>query len=400
MADGEDAFSDDSMVVVGARHPIIERLLESPDATASSGVGIFGDGRGGGVAGAAAAVPNDIHVSVEGGDRGATIVTGPNMGGKSTYVRMVAVVAIMGQLGCYVPAQAAELVPFDAIYTRMGADDDLARGMSTFLSELHHTSQILRSATSRSLVILDELGRGTSTHDGVAIAKATLRYLANVAPSADADADDSMEPAEEKAASSVEMSSSSGSGDRAAAIKPAVLFVTHYPELAELASSASLSSSSSSGEDRPTSLKDSGPVVNIHMSFLVSSAEESDPVAVATVGAGASGGEQRRAWDVEKDDVTFLYRAADGHAGTSHGLNVARMAGLPTPVLQEAAAKAADAARTAATSDRAAEATALVHAATAATIASPPGGASSSPTAMNALHRRLIAAQKAARAGL
>ncbi|CAM9514786.1 unnamed protein product, partial [Discosporangium mesarthrocarpum] len=105
------------------------------------------------------------------------VVTGPNMGGKSSTVRLVALLCIMGQIGSFVPADSAELYCLDGVYTRMGAGDDLAADMSTFMVELWHTSYILKHATPRSLVVLDELGRGTSTHDGVAIAMATLRHL-------------------------------------------------------------------------------------------------------------------------------------------------------------------------------------------------------------------------------
>ncbi|GBO22596.1 DNA mismatch repair protein MSH3, partial [Araneus ventricosus] len=102
------------------------------------------------------------------------IVTGPNMGGKSTYVRQIALLAIMAHIGSYVPAESAAIPLLDAIYVRMGSDDALAQGKSTFMVEMSETSEILSSATSRSLVILDELGRGTSTNDGTAVAYATL----------------------------------------------------------------------------------------------------------------------------------------------------------------------------------------------------------------------------------
>lgn len=224
-----------------------------------------------------------------------TIVTGPNMGGKSTYVRMVAVLALMGQVGSYLPCDSAQLVVFDRIRTRMGADDDIANGdypliyhspcvsngcrcagMSTFLVELDHCSRIIRGATARSLVILDELGRGmshlcigrtshtyfihsgTSTHDGVAVAKATLLYLVN-------------------------------------RVQCATLFVTHYPEISDIAN----------GEQ----------VVNLHMDYMLG--EKKDGVA----------------------DVVFLYRAVSGEAGSSHGLNVAHLAGLPPHLLAIAIAK-------------------------------------------------------------
>ncbi|XP_035231118.1 DNA mismatch repair protein Msh3-like isoform X2 [Stegodyphus dumicola] len=125
------------------------------------------------------------------------IMTGPNMGGKSTYMRQIAHTAIMSHIGCYVPATSAILPLLDGIYVRIGADDDLAQQKSTFMVEMSETSEILASATSKSLVILDELGRGTSTNDGAAIAYATLDYLITE-------------------------------------IKCFTLFVTHYPSVMEL----------------------------------------------------------------------------------------------------------------------------------------------------------------------
>ncbi|OOF93731.1 hypothetical protein ASPCADRAFT_7308 [Aspergillus carbonarius ITEM 5010] len=120
-------------------------------------------------------VPNDIDL--DGDKTRALLVTGPNMGGKSSYVRQVALIAIMGQIGSYVPARAAKLGMLDAVFTRMGAFDNMLAGESTFMVELSETADILKQATPRSLVILDELGRGTSTHDGVAIAQAVLDYM-------------------------------------------------------------------------------------------------------------------------------------------------------------------------------------------------------------------------------
>ncbi|RAK99677.1 mismatch repair protein MSH3 [Aspergillus ibericus CBS 121593] len=120
-------------------------------------------------------VPNDIDLDTD--KTRALLVTGPNMGGKSSYVRQVALIAIMGQIGSYVPARAAKLGMLDAVFTRMGAFDNMLAGESTFMVELSETADILKQATPRSLVILDELGRGTSTHDGVAIAQAVLDYM-------------------------------------------------------------------------------------------------------------------------------------------------------------------------------------------------------------------------------
>lgn len=136
--------------VIGGRHPMIEQLLLD------------------------AYVPNNISLT---SSQRALLVTGPNMGGKSSYVRSVALIAIMAQIGSYVPADSATLGITDAVFTRMGAYDNLTAGESTFMVELSETSDILKLATSRSLVVLDELGRGTSTHDGVAIAGAVLDYL-------------------------------------------------------------------------------------------------------------------------------------------------------------------------------------------------------------------------------
>ncbi|KAK5100766.1 Mismatch repair protein msh3 [Exophiala xenobiotica] len=145
-------FVDRTQVEVkGARHPMIEQLLLD------------------------AYVPNDISLHQD--TTRALLVTGPNMGGKSSYVRSVALITIMAQIGSFVPADEAKLGIVDAVFTRMGAFDNMMAGESTFMVELSETSDILKLATDRSLVVLDELGRGTSTHDGVAIAGAVLDWL-------------------------------------------------------------------------------------------------------------------------------------------------------------------------------------------------------------------------------
>ncbi|CAM8996601.1 unnamed protein product [Rhodiola kirilowii] len=140
-------------------------------------------------------VPNDTNLYAEG--ECCQVVTGPNMGGKSCYIRQVALLAIMAQVGSYVPASSMKLHVLDSIHTRMGASDNIHLGRSTFLEEVSEASHILKQCTEKSLVIIDELGRGTSTHDGVAIAYAALHYLL-----------------EQK--------------------KCMVLFVTHYPSIIEI----------------------------------------------------------------------------------------------------------------------------------------------------------------------
>lgn len=142
-------FSDKAEIqVTEGRHPIIERVSNY--------------------------VANDINFT---DTERAMVLTGPNMGGKSSYIRQIGLISIMGQIGSYVPATSARLGILDAVYTRMGASDNMMRGESTFMVELHETSDIMKHATARSLVILDELGRGTSTHDGQAIAYAVLDYF-------------------------------------------------------------------------------------------------------------------------------------------------------------------------------------------------------------------------------
>ncbi len=139
------------IAVEQGRHPMVEQLLL--------------DGY----------VPNDTFLDTH--KTRAMLITGPNMGGKSSYVRQVALIAIMGQIGSYVPAKSAQLGMLDGVFTRMGAFDNMMAGESTFMVELSETSDILKQATPRSLIILDELGRGTSTHDGVAIAQAVLDHI-------------------------------------------------------------------------------------------------------------------------------------------------------------------------------------------------------------------------------
>ena len=122
-------------------------------------------------------VPNDTFLGSK--DNQVSIITGPNMAGKSTYMRQVALIVLMAQMGSFVPARSARLGIVDRVFTRIGASDDLASGQSTFMVEMSEVASILKHATARSLLILDEIGRGTSTYDGMAIARAVLEYAAN-----------------------------------------------------------------------------------------------------------------------------------------------------------------------------------------------------------------------------
>jgi DNA mismatch repair protein MutS len=149
-------ISDDGeLVIAQGRHPVVERICEAEQA------GRF--------------VPNDLFLNST-SDR-ILLITGPNMGGKSTYLRQAALISLMAQMGSYVPAERAKLPIFDRIFTRIGASDNLARGRSTFMVEMTEAAGILNMATSRSLVLLDEVGRGTATFDGLAIAWAVVEHL-------------------------------------------------------------------------------------------------------------------------------------------------------------------------------------------------------------------------------
>ena len=140
--------------ITDGRHPVVEKMLTDS---------LF--------------VPNDTQLGT--GDNQVSIITGPNMAGKSTYMRQVALIVLMAQIGSFVPARSARIGLVDRVFTRIGASDDLASGQSTFMVEMSEVANILKYATSRSLLILDEIGRGTSTYDGMAIARAVLEYTAN-----------------------------------------------------------------------------------------------------------------------------------------------------------------------------------------------------------------------------
>jgi DNA mismatch repair protein MutS len=166
----------DELTVVDARHPVVERRTAPGDAF----------------------VPNDITLNA--GTCQLIILTGPNMGGKSTYLRQTALVCLMAQAGSFVPAKSAKIPLVDRVFARVGASDNIARGQSTFMVEMQETANILHQATSRSLVVLDEIGRGTATFDGLSIAWAVAEYLAT-------------HPR----------------------VRPKTLFATHYHELTDLA---------------------------------------------------------------------------------------------------------------------------------------------------------------------
>ena len=164
----------DDIIATDVRHPVVERLAG----------GTF--------------VPNDIHLN--GSTHQLVILTGPNMGGKSTYLRQVALLCVLAQTGSFVPARDAKVGLIDRLYARVGASDNIARGQSTFMVEMQETAHILSGATSKSLVVLDEIGRGTATFDGLSIAWAVAEYIATNPRS-----------------------------------RPKTLFATHYHELTDLA---------------------------------------------------------------------------------------------------------------------------------------------------------------------
>jgi DNA mismatch repair protein MutS len=219
--DGDEFHATD------ARHPMVERHVG----------GAF--------------VPNDVHLDALACQL--IILTGPNMGGKSTFLRQVALLALLAQAGSFVPARHAKLAIVDRVFARVGASDNIARGQSTFMVEMQETAAILHAATHRSLVILDEIGRGTATFDGLSLAWAVAEYLA--------------------------------SNNRA---RPKTIFATHYHELTDLADAL------------PS-------VANLHVA-----ARE------------------------YRDEIVFLHKIVPGRSDRSYGIQVARLAGLPPPVVSRA----------------------------------------------------------------
>lgn len=139
------------MQINEGRHPVVEKVLGHQEY-----------------------IPNSVHMNP---DELLLLITGPNMSGKSTYMRQLALTVIMAQIGCFVPAESAELPIFDQIFTRIGASDDLIAGQSTFMVEMMEANQALRHATPNSLILFDELGRGTATYDGMALAQAIIEYI-------------------------------------------------------------------------------------------------------------------------------------------------------------------------------------------------------------------------------
>ena len=212
--------------ITDGRHPVVEKMLKDSPF-----------------------VPNDTLLNDD--DYRCAIITGPNMAGKSTYMRQVALIVLMAQTGSFVPASDASISICDRIFTRVGASDDLASGQSTFMVEMSEVADILQKATKQSLIIFDEIGRGTSTYDGMSIARAVLEFTANK-------------------------------------IKAKTLFATHYHELTEL-------------ENKLQGVKNFN-------------------IAIKKRG----------------DDLTFLRRIIRGAADGSYGVEVAKLAGVPIPVVKRA----------------------------------------------------------------
>jgi len=149
---------DEVIEIIEGRHPVIERLIQ---------LGKMPDQR---------FIPNDLLIGTE--EQKIILLTGPNMAGKSTYMRQNALIVVMAQIGSFVPAKTANIGIVDRIFTRIGAADYLAKGQSTFMVEMIETANILNNATSKSFIIFDEVGRGTSTFDGISIAWSVVEYIA------------------------------------------------------------------------------------------------------------------------------------------------------------------------------------------------------------------------------
>ena len=215
--------SEPGIVIRGGRHPVVEAQVDH-------------------------FIPNDVTLSRA---RQMLLITGPNMGGKSTYMRQVALITLMACCGLWVPATSAKIGDVDQIFTRIGASDDLAGGRSTFMVEMTETAHILHNASANSLVLLDEIGRGTSTFDGLALAWAVARHLVT-------------------------------------ATRAFTLFATHYFELTQLA-------------------QEFRQLVNVHLDAKEHGA-----------------------------DLIFLHAVEEGPASQSYGIQVARLAGVPSPVIQAA----------------------------------------------------------------
>ena len=220
--------TDGVIDIKGGRHPVVEKMLANDSF-----------------------VENDTYLN--NAESRISIITGPNMAGKSTYMRQTALITLMAQIGSFVPAESANIGLCDRIFTRVGASDDLASGQSTFMIEMNEVANILRNATKDSLLILDEIGRGTSTFDGLSIAWAVVEYIAD--PNI---------------------------------LGAKTLFATHYHELTEL-------------EGKLSSVNN----------FCIAVQEEGD-------------------------DIVFLRKIIKGGADRSYGIQVARLAGVPEPVLKRA----------------------------------------------------------------
>ena len=250
--------------IAAGRHPVVECVLDP---------GSY--------------VPNDVHLSND--DARVLVITGPNMAGKSTFIRQVALITLMAQIGSFVPASEASIGLVDRVFTRVGLQDDLATGQSTFMVEMVETAAILNQATPRSLVILDEIGRGTSTYDGMSIARSVIEHLHN---------------------------------DRRLGCK--TLFATHYHELTELATALPgvLNFSVAVTEE-------GGEVVFLHR-IVPGGADKSYGVHVARL-AGLPQGVINRAWEVLAD-----LERHDGPAKSSQGRRSPKTAPQQMPLFDPA----------------------------------------------------------------
>lgn len=261
----------DAIAVRQGRHPVVERTLDQGDF-----------------------VPNDTEMSNT--DVQLSLITGPNMAGKSTYIRQVAIIALMAQIGSFVPAEAAEIGLVDRIFSRVGLQDDLAVGQSTFMVEMVETAAILNHASPRSLIILDEIGRGTSTYDGLAIARGVAEYIHN-------------HPR----------------------LGCKTLFATHYHELTQLAEVLPRVRNFNVAVS-----DDNGEIVFLRR-IVPGGADRSYGVHVAQL-AGLPGSVVNRAWDVlrELEEASRSNRKARGRGRkSSNPAQQLPLLGAPTPALED-----------------------------------------------------------------